>query len=257
MLPKDIKGVMTDIGGVLYVGEVAIPDTPQTLNLIRKHYPLRLITNTTRITPESIIKNMEIMGFEIHKEEMYTALAATKDYVKSQGYTVYSVLTDQATVYFSELAGTNPSCVVVGDAHTNFDFEHINTAFRHLEKGAALVATSNSRYFKDSDGKLTVGAGGFVTALEFASGKLAKIIGKPENSFFHLVAASMGLPPQEILMIGDDIVSDIGGAQEAGMMTALVKTGKFKAEDLTCGIKPDIVLEDFNGLREYLGLESF
>ena len=62
----------------------------------------------------------------------------------------------------------------------------------------------------------------------------------------------MGLEPHEVLMIGDDIISDIGGAQKAGFKTALVKTGKFMPSDLEKGISPDIVAESFSELVESL-----
>lgn len=141
---------------------------------------------------------------------------------------------------------------MVADAHKNFHFDTMNQAFRHLEEGAELIGAARSRYFKDSDGKLTIGTGSWITALEFASGKEATIIGKPSPSFFHKVADSLGLDPHEVLMVGDDIISDIGGAQQAGFKTALVKTGKFKESDLMSEIKPDIIIESFADLTVHL-----
>ena len=93
MILKNIKGIMADIGGVLYVGHDAIHGAPQALNALRERYPLRLISNTTRSTPSQIATHLEKLGFIVKEEEMYTALAATKDYVKSKGYKAYTVLT--------------------------------------------------------------------------------------------------------------------------------------------------------------------
>ncbi len=94
-------------------------------------------------------------------------------------------------------------------------------------------------------------AGGFVSALEFASGKEAMIIGKPSQTFFHLAVKSMGLQPHEVLMVGDDIEADIKGAQDSGLKTALVKTGKFREGDLERGIVPNIVMENINQLKTW------
>ncbi|WP_295422246.1 HAD-IA family hydrolase, partial [Sulfurovum sp.] len=91
-------------------------------------------------------------------------------------------------------------------------------------------------------------AGGFIQALEFAAEVDAKIIGKPSKDFFHLAVTSMGLEPEDILMVGDDIISDIQGAQQAGLKTALVQTGKFQSSDLQRGITPDAVLKDMTEL---------
>lgn len=252
MILENIKAVMSDIGGVLYVGNEAIEGTPEALDRLRKHYPLKLISNTTRNTPATIAAHLRKLGFSIDEEEMYTALAATRDYLKAKEYKAYTLLTDEANDYFADLRGDEPDCVVVADAHTNFHFESMNQAFRHLEEGAELIGAAKSRYFKDSDGKLTIGTGSWIAALEFASGKEATIIGKPSASFFHLVAESLGMEPNEILMVGDDILSDIGSAQKAGFKTALVKTGKFKESDLKREIKPDIVVESFTELVSQL-----
>jgi len=253
MLRKEIKAVMTDIGGVLYVGSESIEGAPEALNTLRSRYPLRLISNTTRSTPLQIVKHLQNLGFTIDESEIYTALAATREYVSSRGYKAYTLLTDEANQYFAELrSNDHVDCVVVADAHKNFHFDAMNQAFRHLEEGAELIGAAKSRYFKDSDGKLTIGTGSWIAALEFATGKEAKIIGKPSASFFHLVADSLGMKPHEVLMVGDDIVSDIGGAQQAGFKTALVKTGKFKESDLMNEIKPDIICDSFTELAKQL-----
>jgi ribonucleotide monophosphatase NagD (HAD superfamily) len=52
-------------------------------------------------------------------------------------------------------------------------------------------------------------------------------------------------------MVGDDIRIDVRGAQDAGMRGILVKTGKFRAEDLTLGIEPDAMLESIAKLRDW------
>ena len=253
MLRKEIKAVMTDIGGVLYVGSESIEGAPEALNTLRSRYPLRLISNTTRSTPLQIVKHLQNLGFTIDESEIYTALAATREYVSSRGYKAYTLLTDEANQYFAELrSNDHVDCVVVADAHKNFHFDAMNQAFRHLEEGAELIGAAKSRYFKASDGKLTIGTGSWIAALEFATGKEATIIGKPSASFFHLVADSLGMKPHEVLMVGDDIVSDIGGAQQAGFKTALVKTGKFKESDLMNEIKPDIICDSFTELAKQL-----
>ena len=82
----------------------------------------------------------------------------------------------------------------------------------------------------------------FVAALENASGRRALVFGKPAPAFFHAAAERLGVPSGEILMVGDDIESDIAGAQSAGMQAALVRTGKFRSLDLQGPVKPDAVL---------------
>jgi len=249
---KNIKGLLFDIGGVLYVGEKVIPGAAETIAVLQKKYPMRFLTNTTRRTPLAMVDKLHRMDFSVKAEELFTALDATKAYIISQNGAVYTVLTDEADEWFNDLKSDKPDFVVVGDAYLNFNYTRLNGAFKHLQKGATLIAAAKNRYFKDEDGTLSMDAGGFIAALEFAAGVEAKLIGKPSRDFFHLAVASMGLKPQEVLMIGDDIVSDIQGAQDAGLKAALVKTGKFQTSDLKTDITPDIVLEDLTELSSLL-----
>jgi len=249
---KKIKGLLFDIGGVLYVGETPVEGANETISMLRKEYPMRFITNTTRRTPEMMVKKLDRMGFSVKKEELFTALDATRAYVQERKGGIYTVMTDDAEAWFKDLRCENPRFVVVGDAYLNFDYPHLNGAFRALIEGAELIAATKNRYFKDEDGKLSLDAGGFIAALEYASGKEAKIIGKPSREFFHRAVVSMGLEPDEVLMIGDDIESDVKGAQDAGLRAALVQTGKYREEDLEKGIVPDAVLPDITALPSLL-----
>ncbi|QOR62023.1 TIGR01458 family HAD-type hydrolase [Sulfurovum sp. ST-21] len=251
---KQIKGLLFDIGGVLYTGSSVIEGAPETIDSLQKKYPMRFLTNTTRRLPSSILKKLTDFGFHVAEEELFTALSATRAFLSKQQATALTVMTDEASRYFEEMTSENPDYVVVGDAHTNFDYPHLNRAFRALVNGADLIAAAKNRYFKDDDGALSMDAGGFVQALEYATGKEAQIIGKPSRTFFHLAVESMGVRPSEVLMIGDDIEADIKGAQDAGLKTALVQTGKFGSKDLDKGIVPDLLLEDVNALNRHLSI---
>ncbi len=122
--------------------------------------------------------------------------------------------------------------VIVGDAGEAFSYSALNEAFRLLLEGAELLALAPNRTFKDADGKLSLDAGPFVTALEFASQKQALILGKPSSAFFLSALASMNCPVAEAVMVGDDAETDVAGGLRAGLAHALlVRTGKFRPGD--------------------------
>src|SRR5690606_19090550 len=121
--------------------------------------------------------------------------------------------------------------VVIGDLGEGWSFSRLNAAFRQVLGGATLLALQKNRYWRTGDG-LSLDAGPFVAALEYATGVEAVVVGKPSEDFFRLAAASMALPPDRITVIGDDLESDVGGAQAAGMRGILVRTGKFREESL-------------------------
>jgi HAD superfamily hydrolase (TIGR01458 family) len=150
--------------------------------------------------------------------------------------------------FFKPLEKYPKKYVVVGDAQHNFNYENLNKAFRILDEGAQLIAIANNRYFKDNDGALSMDAGCFVSALEYVSGQKAHLIGKPSKEFYHLAAKSLGVLSQECVMIGDDIESDVAGAQQAGLTGVLVKTGKFNSKDLEREFTPDLILDSIAGV---------
>jgi HAD superfamily hydrolase (TIGR01458 family) len=142
--------------------------------------------------------------------------------------------------------------VVLGDAGDNVTYGNMNTAFRCLMNGADLIALENDRYWMAPDG-LSLSAGPFVQALEFASGKKATVVGKPSKTFFELALRDLGVRPNEVAMIGDDIFTDIGGACSMGMQGILVRTGKYQKEaEENAGVKPDYVIDSIGRLRDIL-----
>ncbi|ABN58144.1 MULTISPECIES: TIGR01458 family HAD-type hydrolase [Methanoculleus] len=142
--------------------------------------------------------------------------------------------------------------VVVADAGDCLTYECLNRAFRLLIGGADLVALEKDRYWMGADG-LMLSAGPFVTALEYAAGKEAEVIGKPSPAFFLRALRDIGAEPGEAAMVGDDIVTDIGGARACGMKGILVKTGKYREETVRhSGITPDLVIDSLADLPEYI-----
>ena len=244
-----IKGILLDIGGVLYEGESIIPGSKEALKQLRKKYKIRFLSNTSRITPKKLYEKLKHMGFEIEENEIFTALKAAKMFLKNEKSNAFVLATDEAKEYFNDLEG-KIKYVLICDAYKNFTYENLNTAFRYLEKGAGFIATNKNRYFKDTDG-LSLDAGGFVKCLEFASEKEAKILGKPNCEFFSFAIKDMKLKKDEVIMVGDDIISDILGAKTCWLKTVLVKTGKFKESDLNKA-KPDFLINSIVNLPEIL-----
>ena len=247
-----IEGVLFDLSGVLYEGERVIEGSVETVAKLRRIYPVRFVTNTTRKLPKEVYEKVRGMGFDVAEDEIFTALDAARRFLQEKKAGAYPLVYAPVAPFFDAFAAERPDYVVVADAYTDFDYERLNTAFRHLMDGAGLVAVAKNRYFKDADGGLSLDAGGFVTLLEYASGREATIVGKPSRDFFHLACRSMGVSPRRVLMVGDDIESDIAGAKAAGLMAALVRTGKFRPEDLERGIVPDAVLDSVADLPGWL-----
>ena len=98
----------------------------------------------------------------------------------------------------------------------------------------------------DNDGKLSLDAGAFVAALEYATANEAIVLGKPSPDFFGSALDSMGCRPDDAVMIGDDAESDVAGALRSGIAQAiLVRTGKFQdGDEARFDPSPTVVVKD-------------
>lgn len=226
-----------DLDGTLYVGEEPVPGAVAAIRrLADEGVPYRFLTNTTRTSRRGLTEKLRAMGFAVTAEELFTAPRAASEWLSERGTRRVSLLLPRAV--HGDFAGLEavdrePEAVVVGDLGQEWDFAVMNRAFRHLLDGAELVALQKNRYWQTPDG-LSLDAGPFVTALEYASGREATVVGKPTREFFLLAARSLGVPPGRVTMVGDDVESDIAGALAAGMRAVLVRTGKFR-EDASTG----------------------
>jgi HAD superfamily hydrolase (TIGR01450 family) len=144
----------------------------------------------------------------------------------------------------------NPDYVVIGDARSRFDFDHLNRALRLLSNGANLIGMQ-AELLDRSMGELELNVGAWAGMLERASGVPAVYIGKPNPFALELALSSMGLLRQEVLVVGDRVSTDIVGAQQAGLRSALIRTGEFDRRDLRVGIQPDYI---FGSIGELLTL---
>lgn len=244
-LPLSPKAVLIDLAGVLHVGDQPLPGAVAALRQLRASgMPVRFLTNTTRSPRAAIVDMLRQMGFEIAPEEVQTAVLATQQYVMSRWQAPYW-LAHPAIAGEIGASHPEPDVVVLGDAGEHFTFARLNEAFRLLMRGLPFVAMAKNRYFQEADG-LTIDMGAYVSALEFASGQTATIIGKPSRHFFLGALQALGVAPGEAVLIGDDLRDDIGGAQEAGIAGVLVRTGKFRAgDDAHAEIQPALVADDF------------
>ena len=77
------------------------------------------------------------------------------------------------------------------------------------------------------------------------------VFGKPSGAFFRAAADRLHMLPGQILMVGDDIGADVGGAQAAGLQAALVKTGKFRPADLDHAVRPEVVFDSVADLPQW------
>mgnify|MGYP006301893045 FL=1 len=246
-----MKAILFDMDGVLYVGDRPIEGATETLDWARyEGIPFRFVTNTTSKPREALVKKLAGMGIEAAVDEILTPPVAARQWLSAHdGGPVALFVPDATAAEFADLTQAQSAdepiaALVMGDLGEGWDFATYNRAFRWLKANpeAALVALGMTRFWQAEDGpKLDVGP--FVRGLEYAIGREAVVLGKPSAAFFHSALETLGVDAAETVMIGDDIVGDIRGAQQAGLAALQVRSGKFHPDDLERGITPDGMLD--------------
>ncbi len=254
-----IKALLIDIDGVLAIGGVPIPGAAEAIQWIEDQgIPHRFVSNSTQRSRQQIAERLNQAGFSIPADQITTPVVSALRLLEEQGISACRLLmTDAARSEFSEAGITEvqdgAEAVIIGDAGSGFTFSVLNEAFREINDGALLIALERDRYWMAEDG-LTLAAGPFVAALEYATGKTALVMGKPSADTFLSASAMMGVEPEKTAMIGDDIRTDVGGAQNAGLVGVLVKTGKYSDRMLEdSGVKPDMILPSIAYLKDVFG----
>jgi HAD superfamily hydrolase (TIGR01458 family) len=204
-----------------------------------------------------VAKRLSDLGYDVPANYIFTPPLAAVEHIKRTGKDRCFLLTTGDVHSDFEAAGitiadTDVDFVVMGDAGPKFTFDRLNIALRLILEGAEILALERDRYWMEPEG-LVLSTGPFVAALEYATGRKARLMGKPSPEFFHLALKDMGAGPKDAAMIGDDIMTDVGGAQRLGMKGILVKTGKYR-EDLanSSGVTPDLILESIADMARYL-----
>jgi HAD superfamily hydrolase (TIGR01458 family) len=255
---NDIMGFLIDLDGVLYVGNKAVDGAIEAIDfLIDKGYPFRCVSNTTRKCRHTVATHLSVLGFRIPEDHIFTpSLAAIAHMKKTRKTKHFLLATGDVDRDFTEVrnsgSGSKPDWVIIGDAGDMVTYKSMNTAFRFLMGGAEMLALENDRYWMAAEG-LSLSAGPIVKALEYATGKTATLMGKPSLEFFNLALQDMHVPLERVAMIGDDIITDIGGANRAGMKGILVRTGKYRSDSVeTSMIKPTCTIDSISSIQDVL-----
>jgi len=255
-------GILCDLEGTLYSGDAPLPGATLLVPALRaRDIPFRFITNTTSRSRRALVARLSGMGITVSADEIVSAPVAAAALVRARGHEVVAPFLVEAVL--EDLGGIilqggtvargsgRPGAILLGDLGDRWDYALLQEAFGYLREGAELITCSRDRAYRKGD-RLVLDVGPFVSALEYASGSTALLAGKPSPVIYDTALRQLQLPDAErsrVVMIGDDIHSDIAGAQQAGLVAWAVETGKFSSADAArAGIAPDRVIRGLDAL---------
>lgn len=242
----DVDGILADQDGVWFVENEPVPGAHEALARIRERaLPLRIISNTTTRTSEELAAKMCRMGMQVEPREVISPPRVAAQMLRARRVkSAKLVVSDAIRGEFGGIEESqHPDVIVIGDIGERWSYALMNELFQMVVGGAEIVALHRGRYWQVAEGlKLDIGA--FIAGLEYATGSIATVVGKPSPAMFKAAVDDMGLAAEDVVMIGDDVHHDVHGAQRAGIRGVLVKTGKYRdALVASAGIKPDLVID--------------
>ena len=202
------------------------------------------------------------MGIEVEDDELQTTGAVAARVLNGKrvlALTMPGLLDDLEGL---QLVGMNVDAVLLGGADEGeetgrvFSYLNLNRAFHELEAGADLYCLHKNRWWQTTDGaRLDTGA--FVAGLEYAADIEATVLGKPSNAYFAAALDALDAEAGLTWMVGDDLENDIVGAHKHGMKTLLVRTGKFRPDEVERSrVQPDGIVSSIAQLPEWLDANS-
>lgn len=225
-----IKAILFDIDGTLTERGQLVRGAAEAIAHVRSQgIEARFLTNITGHTPTRIAANLSALGIAVDAAEVQTATTVCVDMLRSRPNVRCHLLVPPSVMPMFEGIDRDdiqPDVVVVSDIGEGFTFATLNRAFRMLRAGAELLALQKNMFWFDAEG-VKLDCGPFVLALEAASGKTATVTGKPSKVFFETALAGLACERHEVLIVGDDLNTDIAGGNQAQVRTVLMGTGKY------------------------------
>jgi 4-nitrophenyl phosphatase len=256
---QTIKALILDMDGVLWRENAPIGDLAATFaNLNRSGLKVLLATNNATRTPAQYLQKLAGFGVHLQEDQVVNSSMGTAYLLKKrfpQGGPVYVIgeigLTTalkEAGFYHSE----EPGLAVIGSMDRDITFWKLKAATLLIRRGIPFYFTNPDRTFPTPEG-LIPGAGAILAALETATNITPIIVGKPGTTLFDFALERLGTLPQETLVVGDRLETDILGGQRAGCKTALVLSGISTQEEANDWLPyPDLVINELSDLLQAL-----
>jgi len=255
------KGFIFDLDGTVYRGDSLIPGADRVIRLLReKGKKVVFLSNKPIQTREDYAAKLTQLSIPTQSEEVINSTFVMTNYLKKIAPQVRLFVVGEPP-FIGELkrAGFKITdepkeieYVVVAFDRT-FDYQKLNVAFQAIKLGAHFVATNPDRTCPVEGGEIPDCAG-MIAAIEAVTGKKVEIIvGKPSPLIIQTALEVMALKPEDCILIGDRLETDIKMGRESGMATGIVLTGVTDEKTLKeSSIHPDFIFQSIADVENLL-----
>jgi glycerol 3-phosphatase-2 len=225
--------VILDLDGTVWVGDTPTPRAPEAIAAIRTAGKgLAFVTNDGLKAPEDYVRKLWSLGCTASAGEVVSVGSAIQFVLAERPPGRGAYVIGSAAIFrhvaeaghriLNATEEADRADVVVVCAHEDFNYAELRTALRAVANGAEIISGGRDRSYPTAGG-IAPGTGAVAAALEFASQRPSRSVGKPDPQVFAVALDRIG--EGRTLVIGDHLNSDLGGAAAAGLDAAIVLTG--------------------------------
>lgn len=250
---------LIDMDGVIYRGAEPLPAAADLIRILqREHIPFLFLTNNAIRTHAQYVARLAEMDIHVDETAIFTSPDAARAYLLAHHPPPARVLViggdglRQAVVKagYQETARAEDADIVAVGLAFDITYAQLAEAALAIRRGRPWIATNPDRTLPSERGQLP-GAGAVLAFLEAATDRKPIIVGKPETPIFEQALARLGARPENAIMVGDRLETDILGAHRAGLRTLCVLTGASTREQAeNYDPRPDFILSDLTLLME-------
>jgi HAD superfamily hydrolase (TIGR01450 family) len=232
-----------DLDGTVYLGDHLLPGAKRLIEYLRSAGVMtRFLSNNPTKDPEQYAAKLESLGLPTPVEDIVnTVVTMTRWLLDNAPDAVVYPIAEPPLIRALEKAGIRMSDdasridIVIASYDRTFTYEKLQIAFDAIwyHKRARLIATNPDRFCPFPGGRGEPDCAAIIAAIEACTGARCEVnTGKPDPTMLHAVLAGLDVAPDECVMVGDRLYTDMRMALDAGMAAALVLTGETKPEDL-------------------------
>lgn len=252
---------LLDMDGTLYLGSRLFPCTLPFLEAVRSSGARYLfLTNNSSRGTDSYVKKLQDMGIAACAEDFFTSTDTACAYLRAhyRGRKIYVLGTASfknhlkgAGFPITDRLEDDIDCLLMG-YDTELTYQKLVDASILLGRNVTYLATNPDWVCPTAFGYVP-DCGSMAQALEHATGRLPVFLGKPQPEIALLAMEKAGVTPEETVLVGDRIYTDIACGKNAGVASILVLSGETTREIMQASkVQPDFVLEDVGDITAAL-----